>query len=106
MVSPISTPPTAASIAPSTKVKEITLLVSMPSRLAMRMSSAQARQARPMRERPINNVSAIISTSVTPTISRREYGTVTVKSLPIWNSMAPEISTGTDTSRAPCPIWT
>ncbi|MCY1465586.1 hypothetical protein D9M71_837530 [compost metagenome] len=68
----------------------------------MRMSSAQARQARPMRERPMNSVSAIIITSVTPTISRREYGTVTVKSPPIWNSMAPEISTGTDTSRAPC----
>ncbi|MNR47652.1 hypothetical protein D3C85_1667820 [compost metagenome] len=72
MVSPISTPPTAASIAPSTKVNEITRFVSMPSRLAMRMSSAQARQARPMREWPINSVSATISTSVTPTISRRE----------------------------------
>ncbi len=54
----------------------------------------------------MNSVSATISTSVTPTISRREYGTVTTKSPPIWNSMAPEISTGTDTSRAPCPIWT
>ncbi len=59
-----------------------------------------------MREWPINMVSAIISTSVTPTISRREYGMVTVKSPPIWNSMAPEISTGTDMSRAPCPICT
>ncbi|MNF05998.1 hypothetical protein D3C80_2058600 [compost metagenome] len=46
----ISTPPTAASTAPRMKVNEITRLVSMPSRLAMCMSWAQAREARPMRE--------------------------------------------------------
>jgi hypothetical protein len=32
----------------------------------------------------MNSVSAIISTSVTPTISRRAYGTVTSKSPPRW----------------------
>ena len=41
MVMAISTPPTAARIAPITNVKEITRLVSMPSRLAMRMSCEQ-----------------------------------------------------------------
>src|SRR6218665_2651611 len=76
MLSPISTPPTAASMAPSTKVKEITLLVSMPSRLAICMSSAQARQARPMRECAMNSVSAIISASATPTINKRPYGNI------------------------------
>lgn len=106
IVSLISTPPTAASIAPSTNVNEITRFVSMPSRFAMRMSSAHARHARPIRECAMNSVSAIISTIVTQTINRRAYGTVTSKSPPRWMSNAPEISTGTDMSRAPWPICT
>ena len=43
-------PATAAITAPMTKVSEITRSVLMPSRLAIFRSSAQARQARPMRE--------------------------------------------------------
>ena len=50
MVMAMSTPPTAASTAPSTKVKEMTRFVSMPSSRAICMSCEQAREARPMRE--------------------------------------------------------
>jgi hypothetical protein len=50
IVMAMSTPPTAASTAPSTKVNDTTRLVSMPSRLAIFMSCEQARAARPMRE--------------------------------------------------------
>ena len=69
--SAISTPPTAASMAPRMKVKEMTLLVSMPSKLAMCMSCAQAREARPMRECLMYMVRAIISTTVTTMMSTR-----------------------------------
>ncbi|MNR52164.1 hypothetical protein D3C85_1719530 [compost metagenome] len=48
--SAISTPPTAASTAPRMKVNEMTRWVLIPRRLAMCMSCAQAREARPMRE--------------------------------------------------------
>ena len=82
-------------MAPSTKVKEITRLVSMPSRLAMCMSCEQAREARPMREYLMNSVSATISTTVTTMIMMREYGTVTSKLEPMWNCTAPETSAGT-----------
>ncbi|KAG1317381.1 hypothetical protein G6F63_015691 [Rhizopus arrhizus] len=44
MVMAISTPPTAARIAPITNVKEITRLVSMPSRASARPSARPSRQ--------------------------------------------------------------
>ena len=106
MVMAISTPPTAARIAPITNVKEITRLVSMPSRLAMCMSCEQAREARPMREYLMNSVRPTISTTVTTMIMMREYGTVTSKSDPMWNCTAPETSDGTAMSRAPWPSAT
>ncbi len=103
MVMAISTPPTAARIAPITNVKEITRLVSMPSRLAMCMSCEQAREARPMREYLMNSVRPTISATVTRMIMMREYGTVTSKSDPMWNCTAPDTSDGTAMSRAPWP---
>src|SRR5690606_20816722 len=68
----MSTPPTAASMAPTTKVKEMILLVSMPSRFAMRRSCEQAREARPRRECLIYMCSMNISTTVTRMIMMRE----------------------------------
>lgn len=68
----ISTPPTAAKIAPSTKVKEITRLVSIPNRFAICRSCAQARQARPIREFLMNTVSPIIKAIVEARINKRE----------------------------------
>ncbi|KAG1059065.1 hypothetical protein G6F40_018203 [Rhizopus arrhizus] len=68
----ISTPPTAARIAPITNVKEITRLVSMPSRLAMGMSCEQAREARPMRKYLMKSVGPTIGPTVTSMIMRRE----------------------------------
>src|SRR5690606_21224654 len=65
----ISTAAIAASAAPMTKVREMMLLVLMPSRLAIFRSSAQARQARPRREREMNSVRPIIATMVTTKIS-------------------------------------
>src|SRR5690606_2670882 len=72
MASAISTPPTAASMAPMTKVKEMILFVSMPSRLAMRRSCEHARDARPRRECLMYKCSMIISTTVTRMIMMRE----------------------------------
>ena len=61
---PSSTAATAASAPPMTKVMAMTVLVSMPSRRAMRRSSAQARQARPMRDLAMNQLRAPITASV------------------------------------------
>ncbi|MCY1457563.1 hypothetical protein D9M71_748690 [compost metagenome] len=60
-----STAATAASAAPMTKVRAMMLLVLIPSKLAILMSSAQARQARPRREREMNRVSPVMAMSVT-----------------------------------------
>src|SRR5690606_31919068 len=106
MASAISTPPTAASIAPMMKVKEMIRLVSMPSKFAMRKSWEQARDARPIREYLMNNDNAIISSTVTTMIMIREYGAVTTKSEPNWNWTEPVTSAGTAMSRAPWPIAT
>src|SRR5690606_1361687 len=78
MASAMSTPPTAASMAPTTKVKEMILLVSMPNRLAMRRSCEQAREARPRRECLMYMCNMNISTTVTRMIMMREYGAVIV----------------------------
>src|SRR5699024_11384794 len=59
----INTPPTAANIAPTTKVKEMTRLVSIPSILAMPKSWELALEARPMREYLIYKLRAIMSTT-------------------------------------------
>jgi hypothetical protein len=107
MAKAISTPPTAASMAPMTKVMEMILLVSMPSRLAMRRSWEQAREAWPVREYLMNSVRPIIINTVTTMIRMREYGAVTVKSLePSVKLTDPLISAGTAISRAPCPVAT
>ncbi|MNF75866.1 hypothetical protein D3C84_579570 [compost metagenome] len=60
-----STAATAARAAPMTKVRAMMLLVLIPSRLAILMSSAQARQARPRREREMNRVKPVMATRVT-----------------------------------------
>src|SRR5690606_24276568 len=62
---PSSTAATAARVAPMTKVRAMVLLVLMPSRLAIRMSSAQARQARPRRDLEMNRVRPYITAMVT-----------------------------------------
>ncbi|MNV92453.1 hypothetical protein D3C71_1870550 [compost metagenome] len=66
---PSSTAATAARAAPMTKVRLMMLLVLMPSRLAIFRSSAQARQARPKREREMNRVRPTIARKVTTKIS-------------------------------------
>src|SRR5690554_6689461 len=78
MARAISTPPTAASMAPIMKVKDMILLVSMPKRLAMRRSCEHARDARPRREYLIYKCSMAINTTVTRMIMMREYGAVMV----------------------------
>ncbi len=64
----ISTAAMAASAAPMTKVSAMMPLVLMPSRLAIFRSSAQARQARPRREREMNSVRPYMATKVTTKI--------------------------------------
>ncbi|KEA43050.1 hypothetical protein CR64_04000 [Pseudomonas aeruginosa] len=65
---PSSTAATAARAAPMTKVRAMMLLLLIPSRLVIFRSSAQARQARPRREREMNRVRPNITRKVTTKI--------------------------------------
>ena len=101
---PSSTPATAARVAPSTKVMEMTTWVSIPNRLAILMSSEQARQARPMRERPMNWVSASMVMKVTTKMMSCIQERLAWKPSASPRVQPPEIRVGMAMSREPWAI--
>ena len=80
---------------------EMTTWVSIPSRLAILMSSEQARQARPMRERPMNWVNASMVMKVTTKMMSCMHGEAGLEAILAAEGPAPEIRVGMAMSREP-----